>query len=268
MSFIQRPSVGQPARHLHALEVDEQRWRGLLQLARRSHRHPADWARSDDDQRHRLVINGTVNTSMAPATTVWQRLSHGFQLSSLFQSYSSLPLNITSGVTSLQGTTGRPFADGTTSVANFDVRSANLISRNAGIGSDFFSVSLRVSRGVRDRLRRQAGGAGRSLQPDESRQRADPQCELRAKRLSDESVVQLQSDHCRRRPENVTVRAPARLLKIACHDATKPRSPRTAPRMSGHHIDGPSGPHRTVRSRCPRARMPIRPSPHSINSSP
>ena len=26
-----------------------------------------DWGRSDDDQRHRLVINGTVNTSMAPA---------------------------------------------------------------------------------------------------------------------------------------------------------------------------------------------------------
>ena len=30
-----------------------------------------DWARSDDDQRHRLVINGTVNTSMAPATGSW-----------------------------------------------------------------------------------------------------------------------------------------------------------------------------------------------------
>ena len=28
-----------------------------------------DWGRSDDDQRHRLVINGSVNTSMTPATT-------------------------------------------------------------------------------------------------------------------------------------------------------------------------------------------------------
>ena len=28
-----------------------------------------DWGRSDDDQRHRLVINGAVNTSMAPAPT-------------------------------------------------------------------------------------------------------------------------------------------------------------------------------------------------------
>ncbi len=117
-----------------------------------------------------------------------------------------------------------------------------------------------MSRGVSSRRRRQARGAGRSLQSDESRQRADPQCELRARRLSDESVVHLQPDHCRRRPENVTVRAPADLLKIACHDATKPRPPRTAPRGCLATTSTASGPHRTVRSRCPRARMPIRPS--------
>ena len=108
-----------------------------------------DWARSDDDQRHRLVINGTVNTSMAPATDAWGYLTHGFQVSGLLQSYSALPFNITSGVTSLQGTNGRPFSDGTTPVANFDVRTANLISRNAGVGSDFFSVGLRLSRAFR-----------------------------------------------------------------------------------------------------------------------
>ena len=44
-----------------------------------------DWGRSDDDQRHRLVINGTINTSMAPATTAWEHLSHGFQLSGMLQ---------------------------------------------------------------------------------------------------------------------------------------------------------------------------------------
>jgi hypothetical protein len=108
-----------------------------------------DWARSDDDQRHRLVINGTVNTPMAPATTAWEYITHGFQISSLLQSYSALPFNITSGIASLQGTTGRPFADGTTPSPNFDVRTANLISRNEGIGSDFFSLSLRVSRQFR-----------------------------------------------------------------------------------------------------------------------
>ncbi len=56
-----------------------------------------DWGRSDDDQRHRLVLNGTVNTSMAPATTTWEHISHGFQVSSFVQYYSSLPFNITSG---------------------------------------------------------------------------------------------------------------------------------------------------------------------------
>ncbi len=108
-----------------------------------------DWGRSDDDQRHRLVINGTVNTSMAPATTAWEHISHGFQVSSFLQYYSSLPFNITSGVVNLQGTTSRPLADGATASANFDVRAVTLIPRNAGIGSDFFSLNLRVSRAFR-----------------------------------------------------------------------------------------------------------------------
>jgi hypothetical protein len=93
-----------------------------------------DWGRSDDDQRHRLVANGSLT------------LPHGFQMSGIVQYYSRLPFNITSGVQSLQGTTGRPFADGTTSTPNFDVRTAHVIERNAGIGSDFFSVGLRGSR--------------------------------------------------------------------------------------------------------------------------
>jgi hypothetical protein len=105
-----------------------------------------DWARSDDDQCHRLVINGTINTPMDQARSTWDYLTHGFQVSGLLQRYSSLPFNITSGVQSLQGTTGRPFADGSISTANFDIRTANLISRNAGVGSDFFTLNVRVSR--------------------------------------------------------------------------------------------------------------------------
>jgi len=105
-----------------------------------------DWARSDDDQRHRLVITGAVNTSMAPAATLWDRVTHGFQVSAMLQYYSALPFNITSGVTSLQGTSGRPFADGTPATANFDVRTASLISRNAGVGADFFSLNVRLNR--------------------------------------------------------------------------------------------------------------------------
>jgi hypothetical protein len=51
-----------------------------------------------------------------------------------------------SGVNNLQGTAGRPLADGSVSTLNFDVRNVQLIPRNAGTGSDFFTVSLRVSR--------------------------------------------------------------------------------------------------------------------------
>jgi hypothetical protein len=83
-----------------------------------------DWARSDDDQRHRLVVNGNVS-------------GHGFQLSGTLQYYSALPFNITSGVTTVQGTAGRPVVDG------------EFIERNAGKGSDFFSVNARLSRTFR-----------------------------------------------------------------------------------------------------------------------
>ena len=96
-----------------------------------------DWGRSDDDQRHRLVINGAVQTSMAPAATAWEYLTHGFQVSGMLQAYSALPFNITSGVTTIQGTAGRPIVNG------------EFIERNAGDGSDFFSLNLRVSRAFR-----------------------------------------------------------------------------------------------------------------------
>jgi outer membrane receptor protein involved in Fe transport len=105
-----------------------------------------DWGRSDNDQRHRLVISGSVNSPTTKAATMWERLSHGFQASGMLQYYSALPFNIVTGVNSLQGTAGRPFADGSVPVANFDVRTAALIPRNAGVGNDFLTVSLRVSR--------------------------------------------------------------------------------------------------------------------------
>jgi hypothetical protein len=105
-----------------------------------------DWGRSDDDQRHRLVVSASVNTPMTPAGTAWEKVRNGFQASAMIQYYSSLPFNIVSGVNSLQGTSGRPFTDGSVSTPNFDVRQVQFIPRNAGVGSDYFSVGLRVSR--------------------------------------------------------------------------------------------------------------------------
>ena len=96
-----------------------------------------DWGRSDDDQRHRLVINGAVHSPTAPAATAWQHLIHGFQLSGVMQAYSRLPFNITSGATTVQGTAGRPLVNGA------------FIPRNAGAGSDFFSINVRLARSFR-----------------------------------------------------------------------------------------------------------------------
>ena len=44
-----------------------------------------DWGRSDNDQRHRLVVSASATSPMTPATTAWERLSHGFQVSTLLQ---------------------------------------------------------------------------------------------------------------------------------------------------------------------------------------
>ena len=93
-----------------------------------------DWGRSDDDQRHRVVFDGTLRMPDREPRHLWDHVAHGFEVSGLLQYYSALPFNITSGVTTLQGTAGRPIVDG------------QFIRRNAGAGSDFFSLAARVSR--------------------------------------------------------------------------------------------------------------------------
>ncbi|MBC7926755.1 MAG: TonB-dependent receptor, partial [Bryobacteraceae bacterium] len=94
-----------------------------------------DWARSDDDQRHRLVFNGSVH-------------SHGFQLTGMLQYYSALPFNVTAGSTTIQGTQARPIVNG------------SFLSRNAGEGFDRLNVNLRLSRAfqITERLRIEALG--------------------------------------------------------------------------------------------------------------
>ncbi len=93
-----------------------------------------DWARSDDDQWHRLMFDGILHSPMGPATTAWERLSHGFQLSGSLTYYSALPFNITTGANTVQGTSARPMVGG------------GYIGRNVGSGFDFFNLSARLSR--------------------------------------------------------------------------------------------------------------------------
>jgi hypothetical protein len=96
-----------------------------------------DYGRSDDDQRHRLVVQGGIHSSMAPAKTVWQHIANGFQFSGMFQYYSALPFNIVAGSTTIQGTQARPMVNGA------------FIPRNAGTGFDFVGLSTRLSRTFR-----------------------------------------------------------------------------------------------------------------------
>jgi hypothetical protein len=96
-----------------------------------------DWGRSDDDQRHRLAITATARTPTAAAASFWQHVTNGLQVSGVLQAYSALPLNVMSGVTTVQGTAGRPIVNGT------------FIARNSGSGSDFLSLNIRGSRTVR-----------------------------------------------------------------------------------------------------------------------
>lgn len=147
LTFLQRPSAWSSIRATYTLS------KSMNNLGEAFFSAPIDptdvmkdWGRSDNDQRHRVVVSGSIKSPSAPATTLWQHLSHGFQVSSMLQYYSALPFNIVSGVNSLQGTAGRPFADGTVATANFDVRTARMIPRNAGVGNDFFTMSLRASR--------------------------------------------------------------------------------------------------------------------------
>jgi hypothetical protein len=105
-----------------------------------------DYGRSDDDQRHRIVVEGSVHTPMSRGVGAWQRLSHGFSLNALFHYYSPLPFNIRTGAQTIQGTTARPTVNGA------------LINRNAGEGFDFLSLGARLSRTfpITDRLRLEA----------------------------------------------------------------------------------------------------------------
>jgi hypothetical protein len=112
-----------------------------------------DYGRSDDDQRHRLVFDGSIHSPMSKASTAWERLSHGFSLNALFQYYSALPFNITTGAQTIQATTARPTINGV------------VINRNAGEGFDFLSLGARLSRtfSLTERLQMQVLAEGFNL---------------------------------------------------------------------------------------------------------
>ena len=111
-----------------------------------------DRSRSDDDQRHRVVFNATVNSPTSEARGLKGRLTHGWRLGGVLQYYSRPPFNITTGANTKQATSQRPCAPGFSLAANggtnpcTEALAGAVIGRNSGVGFDFFSLNTRLSR--------------------------------------------------------------------------------------------------------------------------
>jgi hypothetical protein len=87
---------------------------------------------SDNDQRHRLVISGSLEVSDHNKPTGLQRILCGFQLGYIFTYASRLPFNVLLG-----------------SDRNLDTNNNDRplgVGRNTGRGFDFASLDLRLSR--------------------------------------------------------------------------------------------------------------------------
>ena len=115
-----------------------------------------DRARSDDDQRHRVVFDAAVNSPTSHADSFTAHLAHGWRLGGILQYYSRSPFNLVTGASTLQQAAARPCtvaAFGT--VACSEGIQGTVIGRNTGIGFDFFSLNARVSRtfGLTERVK-------------------------------------------------------------------------------------------------------------------
>src|SRR5580765_1551371 len=90
---------------------------------------------SDNDQRHRLVVSGTLTAPREATKKGWRRALKDFQLSYIFTYASRLPFNILLG-----------------SDRNFDTNNNDRplsVGRNTGRGFDYASFDMRLSRRFR-----------------------------------------------------------------------------------------------------------------------
>ena len=90
---------------------------------------------ADNDQRHRLVVSGTLEAPKGGQGKGLRRALRGFQLSYIFTCASRLPFNIVTG-----------------GDRNFDTNNNDRpvgVARNAGHGFDFVSFDLRIGREFR-----------------------------------------------------------------------------------------------------------------------
>ena len=97
-----------------------------------NHNIAAEKGRSDNDQRHRLVVSGSLNSPTSAPRNVFDHIWHGWMLSSIYSYSSALPFNILTGADNNRDT-------------NFNDRPAG-IGRNTGVGFPYQSFDSRLSR--------------------------------------------------------------------------------------------------------------------------
>jgi hypothetical protein len=91
--------------------------------------------RSDNDQRHRLAVSGTLSSPSGAAQRWRDHLWHGWLLSYFYNHTSALPFNILTGTDTNKDT-------------NNNDRPAG-VGRNAGVGFDYDSLDMRIERTFR-----------------------------------------------------------------------------------------------------------------------
>jgi outer membrane receptor protein involved in Fe transport len=92
----------------------------------------AERARSDNDQRHRVALSGTLTTPSGPGDTLLRDLTNGWMFSYIFTYTSALPFNI-------------QLPNDRNGDTNFNDRPEG-VGRNAGEGFDYQALDLRLSR--------------------------------------------------------------------------------------------------------------------------
>jgi hypothetical protein len=92
----------------------------------------AERGRSDNDQRHRLAVSGTLTMPRASNDTLFHRLAHGWLFSYVFTYTSALPFNV-------------QLPNDRNGDTNFNDRPAG-VGRNTGEGFDSQALDLRLSR--------------------------------------------------------------------------------------------------------------------------
>jgi hypothetical protein len=95
----------------------------------------AEKGRSDNDQRHRLAVSGTLMSPDGASQHLRDHLWHGWQLSYFYQHASALPFNILTGADTNKDT-------------NTNDRPAG-VARNAGVAYPFDSLDVRLERTFR-----------------------------------------------------------------------------------------------------------------------